>query len=179
MGNDAIDRRIDGTLDSVFFATRASTADEIAHLACLPASVDDGRHAASSGRCRREPRSPTTWRSPTTAATEEFELFASHAESTDLIINPSFTFVFPGARQTVHLSIGRVVVADDRARRLPDRRHGVRVLRPFESFNTSVTYSVAGTPCSVRSRKELEIRDVSVVDDPVRTGPGGAWTFGT
>src|SRR4029077_6415171 len=22
------------------------------------------------------------------------------------------------------------------------------------------------------------IRDVSVVDDPVRTGPGGAWTFG-
>ena len=34
------------------------------------------------------------------------------------------------------------------------------------------------TPCTVKSRRELEIRDVSVVDDPVRTGPGGAWTFG-
>ena len=34
------------------------------------------------------------------------------------------------------------------------------------------------TPCTVKPRRELEIRDVSVVDDPIRTGPGGAWTFG-
>jgi hypothetical protein len=37
---------------------------------------------------------------------------------------------------------------------------------------------VAGGPCSVRSRRELEITDLSVVEDPVRTAPGGAWTFG-
>jgi hypothetical protein len=34
------------------------------------------------------------------------------------------------------------------------------------------------TACTIKSRRELEIRDVSVVDDPIRTGPGGAWTFG-
>ena len=34
------------------------------------------------------------------------------------------------------------------------------------------------TPCTIKPRRELAIRDVSVVDDPVRTGPGGAWTFG-
>ena len=34
------------------------------------------------------------------------------------------------------------------------------------------------TPCTIKPRRELAIRDVSVVDDPVRTGPGGAWSFG-
>src|SRR5206468_7502702 len=50
----------------------------------------------------------------------------------------------------------------------------------FESFFQSVNFSVFdnSTPCTVKPRRELEIRDVSVVDDPVRTGPRGAWTFG-
>ena len=50
----------------------------------------------------------------------------------------------------------------------------------FESFNQIVNFSVFdnSTPCTIKPRRELEIRDVSVVDDPVRTGPGGAWTFG-
>ena len=50
----------------------------------------------------------------------------------------------------------------------------------FESFDQAVNFSVLdnSTPCTVKPRRELEIRDVSVVDDPVRTGPGGAWTFG-
>ena len=50
---------------------------------------------------------------------------------------------------------------------------------PFDVGEGSITYTVQGTPCSVRTRKELMIRDVSVVDDAVRTAPGGAWTFGT
>src|SRR5204863_3767618 len=49
----------------------------------------------------------------------------------------------------------------------------------FESFAQVVNFSVIdnSTACTIRPRRELEIRDVSVVDDPVRTGPGGAWTF--
>ena len=50
----------------------------------------------------------------------------------------------------------------------------------FESFDQIVNFSVFdnSTPCTVKPRRELEIRDVSVVDDRIRTGPGGAWTFG-
>ena len=45
MGNDALDRRIDGTLDSVFFATRASTRRRDRAPRLHSASVDAGRHA--------------------------------------------------------------------------------------------------------------------------------------
>ena len=50
----------------------------------------------------------------------------------------------------------------------------------FEQFNQAVNFSVIdnSTPCTIKPRRELAIRDVSVVDDPVRTGPGGAWSFG-
>lgn len=38
--------------------------------------------------------------------------------------------------------------------------------------------AVAGCSVEVVPSRELMIRDVGVVDDPVRTGPGGAWSFG-
>ena len=50
----------------------------------------------------------------------------------------------------------------------------------FETFQQVVNFSVFdnSTPCTIKPRRELAIRDIAVVDDPVRTGPGGAWSFG-
>jgi hypothetical protein len=61
MGNDALDRRIDGTLDSVFFSTAPSSDADIAHLACLPHPSNTGGDAhvewAGPARDLRELRS--------------------------------------------------------------------------------------------------------------------------
>lgn len=44
----------------------------------------------------------------------------------------------------------------------------------------STTPTSAATPgASIDSKRELFITDVGVVDDPVRSAPGGAWHFGT
>lgn len=177
MGNDALDRRMDGTLDSVFFATRASTADEIARLACVPHPSTLVATPMSSGLV--QPGTAVTYDIALTnnsCDNAEFELF-SRGESGDLIIDPTFTFVFPNRGQTVHQSLvvssTPTIEPDD----FPITIQAFAFFGSFESLSTTVTYSVAGTPCSVRSRKELEIRDLSVVEDAVRTGPGGAWTF--
>ncbi len=177
MGNDALDRRMDGTLDSVFFATRASTADEIAHLACIPHPSTLVATPTSSGLV--QPGTAVTYDialSNNSCDAEEFEL-VSQGESGDLIINPNFTVLFPGAGQTVHQSLVVSSTPSIEPDDYPINIQAFAFFGAFESLSTSVTYSVAGTPCSVRSRKELEIRDLSVVEDPVRTGPGGAWTF--
>ena len=177
MGNDALDRRMDGALDSVFFSTRASSDAEIARLACIPHPSTLVATPASS------PQVPAG-----TAVTYDVALtnnscdpqqfqFEAFVPSQDLFVNPTFSFSFidVGATQHIPLSVSSAATIEP-----DDYSIGLQAFSfsSFESAFTSVTYSVAGTPCSVRSRKELEIRDLSVVEDPVRTGPGGAWSFG-
>jgi hypothetical protein len=53
----------------------------------------------------------------------------------------------------------------------------------FNFFDPPVTGSLSfelaePTGCHVSTGRELAIRDLSVVDDPIRTAPGGVWTFG-
>jgi len=176
MGNDALNRRTDGILDSAFFATRALSDDEIVHLACIPHPSTLVATPSSSGLV--SPGTAVTYDLALTnnsCDAQEFELFASPPTS-DLIVDPQVSFVFPGVRQTVHQSL---VVTSSLTIEPDDFSIPVSAFSffTFEQPTTTITYSVAGTPCSVRSRKELEIRDVSVVEDRVRTGPGGAWTF--
>ncbi len=176
MGNDALDRRIDGKLDSVFFATRASTDAEIAHLACVPHPSTLVATPMSSGLVAAG--TAVTYDlalANNSCDQQEFEVSAL-LPSQSLTVDPSFFFLFPAAGQTVHQP---VTVSSSTATEPDDYSIGFSAFSFFtsESLSTSLTYSVAGTPCSVRSRKELEIRDLSVVEDPVRTAPGGAWTF--
>jgi len=176
MGNDALDRRTDGTLDSVFFETRGSTDAEIAHLACIPHPSTLVATPASSGLVA--PGTAVTYDLTLTNNScdpQQFEVFAS-PPTTALTVDPSFSFLSPGVGETVHQSL---VVTSSPTIEPDDFLIPITAFTFFgsEQLNTSVTYSVLGTPCSVRSRKELEIRDVSVVEDAVRTGPGGAWSF--
>jgi hypothetical protein len=177
MGNDALDRRMDGALDSVFFSTRASTDAEIARLACIPHPSTVVATPASS------PQVPAgTAVSYDVALTnnscdpQQFE-FQALVPSQDLLVDPTFSFLLVGVGATQHIPLS---VSSSATIEPDDYSIGLEAFSfsSFESAFTSVTYSVAGTPCSVRSRKELEIRDLSVVEDPVRTGPGGVWSFG-
>jgi hypothetical protein len=99
----------------------------------------------------------------------------------DIIVNPSFGFAFVPAGTTAHSPF--TVTASLDIDQFGTSQIGVNAQlfsSNFESFFQSVNFSVFdnSTPCTVKPRRELEIRDVSVVDDPVRTGPGGAWTLG-
>jgi hypothetical protein len=105
----------------------------------------------------------------------------------DINVSPNFGNAFVPASSTAHLSFS-VNASLDLERFGTSQIFVSAQLFPssnfpssnFESFNQTVNFSVFdnSTACTVKPRRELEIRDVSVVDDPVRTGPGGAWTFG-
>src|SRR5205814_560861 len=97
----------------------------------------------------------------------------------ELFVSPGFDFrqIEPGVTEHISLSATSSPTID-----IDDIPISVSVFNfsgnKTELLSATVIYSVLGTPCSVRNRRELEIRDLSVVEDPVRTAPGGAWTFG-
>jgi hypothetical protein len=178
MGNDAFGRRVDGTLDSVFFSTRGSSASEIARLACIPRASKLVATPLSSPQLPAG--TPFTYQVQLTNNSCDADTleFFTNTQTNDLVTDPSFNVlsVAVGATEqfTLTVSSSASIAPDDYAIQLEVFSFSGQV----EPLFATVTYSVAGTPCSVRPRKELEIRDLSVVEDPVRTAPGGAWTFG-
>jgi len=183
MGNDAKKRRIDGIIDNVVFDTVSATPAEIARLTCLPqpsvmsvTPVDPA--AVPQG-------TPVDYNVQITNNSCEDASFSFNAFSfdfnPDINISPSFGNAFVPAFGTANLPFA--ATASEDIQKFGTSQIGVDgqlFSSGFESFFQVVNFSVVdnSTPCTVRPRRELEIRDVSVVDDPVRTGPGGAWTFG-
>jgi hypothetical protein len=182
MGNDASNRRIDGILDSVVFDTLPATPAEIAKLTCLP----------SPSVMTVTPTDPAAVPQGTPVS---YDVQITNNSCDDAFFNFSaFQPVFiPGinvgassstnvpAAATAHLSF--TVTAGDDLEQFGTSQIGVfgqLFDANFETFNQTVNFSTFdnSTACTVKPRRELEVRDVSVVDDPVRTGPGGAWTFG-
>ncbi|MES1157476.1 MAG: LamG domain-containing protein [Haliangium ochraceum] len=183
MGNDANTRHIDGIIDSVLFDTVPATAAEIAKLTCLPqpsvmsvtpvdpAEVPAGTPVAYDVQITNNSCEDATF---------NFNAFTFSFDP-DIIVNPSFGDTFVPAAETAHLPFA--VSAAPEIEQFGTTQIGVNgqlFSSAFESFEQIVNFSVLdnSTPCTIKPRRELEIRDVSVVDDPVRTGPGGAWTFG-
>ena len=179
MGNDAFGRRIDGALDNVFFDTNAATADQIVRLTCLPhpstlvgvpavgPMVPAGTQVSYDVQLTNNACDPQGF---------QFDAFA---QSPDISVVPNFDFrqVEVGATEHIALTVTSTTTAE--ADDYPVSLFAFAFSNnSFESLSSSVIYSVQGGPCSVRSRRELSIRDLSVVEDPVRTAPGGAWTFG-
>lgn len=183
MGNDANLRRIDGVIDNVVFDTLPATAAEIARLTCIPGpslmTVTPTDPAAVP------PGTPVSYDVQITNNSCEdafFEFNAFPASFTPgIIVDPSFGFTPVPATGTANVPFTVTASLD-----FEDFGTFQVIVNAalsssfFESFSQPVSFSVVdnSTPCTVRPRRELEIRDVSVVDDPVRTRPGGAWTFG-
>ena len=179
MGNDAFGRRMDGALDDVFFDINAATPEQILRLTCVPHPSTMVGVPASIGPVA--PGTAVTYdvQIANNACDTQFFQFQAFNPSPDLSVAPSFDFreVAPGATAHIPLTVTSTPTID-----IDDFAIALSAFASsrftFEDLAATVIYSVAGTPCSVRNRRELEIRDVSVVEDAVRTAPGGAWTFG-
>jgi hypothetical protein len=184
MGNDANNRRIDGVIDNVVFDTLPATAADIAKLTCLPQpslmSVTPVDPAAVP------PGTPVTYDVQITNNSCEdgsvsFNAFSLNFDP-DINVSPNFGNAFVPAASTVHLPFAANASLDIEQFGTSQISVSAQLFSASNSefFNQTVNFSVLdnSTACTVKPRRELEIRDVSVVDDPVRTGPGGAWTFG-
>jgi hypothetical protein len=186
MGNDASNRRIDGVIDNVLFDTRPATAAEIMKLTCLPrpsqmvvTPVDPA--AVPQG-------TPVGYDVQLTNNSCEDAFFNVSASplsfDPDIVVNPQFNSTFVPADATTHLPFS-VTASEDIENfgttpiLVNGELQGNQTGR-FEQLQQVVNFSVIdnSTPCTIKPRRELEIRDVSVVDDKVRTAPGGAWSFG-
>jgi hypothetical protein len=181
MGNDANNRRIDGIIDNVVFDTVPATPAEIAKLTCLP--QPSVMSVTPVDPAEVPPGTPVNYDLQITNNSCEDASFEFNAFSFNrsIIVSPSFGVAFVPAASTAHLPFAATASLD--IEQFGTSQIGVNgqlFSSTFEVFSQAVNFSVLdnSTPCTIRPRRELEIRDVSVVDDPVRTGPRGAWTFG-
>jgi hypothetical protein len=184
MGNDANKRHIAGVIDSVVFDTVPASPAEIAKLTCLPRpsvmSVTPTDPAAVL------PETPVAYDIQITNNSCEDGSFNFNAFPatfiTGLTVQPNFGFAFVPATTTAHVPFTVTAAKNiEDAGTFPISVNAELFSQfTFEQFNQTVNFSVidTSTPCTIKPRRELEIRDVSVVDDPIRTGPNGAWTFG-
>jgi len=179
MGNDGSNRRIDGVIDNVFFDIFPATPDQIVRLMCIPKRSTLKVVPPSSGPVAAGTSVDYDVQYANNSCDSETLELQEFSPNPSLFVSPGFTFtaVDPGttSHQTMTVSSTPDLEPDDYFVNLNAFAFGGQT---FEQFNTTATYSVAGGPCSVRSRRELEITDLSVVEDPVRTAAGGAWTFG-
>jgi hypothetical protein len=189
MGNDADRRRVEGALDNFWFDTRAASADTILGLTCVR------RPPRLSVRPQAGPAvaagTPVTYDfaltndDPPSCGRGDFFL-VSNTFQPEFSVDPSFSFlnVGSGETQTVPVTITSSGDAE------PDTYHFDFFATGADRFSqpgasASVTYTVASGGCRISTRRELLVRDVSVVDDPVRTtftapaanGSRGKWTF--
>jgi hypothetical protein len=183
MGNDANLRRIDGVIDNVVFDTLPATAAEIAKLTCLPqpsvmsvTPVDPAAVAQGT---------PVNYDVAITNNSCDDAFFSFNAFpinfNPDINVSPGFGYGSVLAASTGHFPFAVTASAD-----IEDFGTSQILVNAqlnsfnFESFSQIVNFTVIdnSTPCTIKPKRELAIRDVSVVDDAVRTGPGGAWSFG-
>jgi hypothetical protein len=191
MGNDGSERRFNGTIDTVTFATHALGADEVLQLTCLaespsvvipaelpptPVGVPVAFDIALTNH------NPPGACAPITFTLQTFE--------SGLLLDPSPAMPAHSAPvasgETGHMT----VTATAPASADPGNQFRVNFLiaeptTNFFEFDT-VPFTVAASPgCQVSTSHELMVTDLSVVDDPVRTTfdpmssdpRNGAWTF--
>ncbi len=189
MGNDIFKRRFDGGLDDAWFAVSAAPDDVIMGLTCLRSAPTLVATPSNSGPVPAG--TPFTFdfavtnNNSASCLPSSFVLF-SNSFFPDITINPGFVFETFASGVTVHIPVA--VSAQEEA------EAGVRQLS-FQaqsndressfSANAEVTFVVAEpSGCHVKTSRELMIKNISVVDDPLRTTfnePGdsrtGKWTF--
>ena len=190
MANDGSQRRFLGAVDKVWFATRAATADTIRSLLCLhkPATLV-GTPAMSQPVA---PGTPVTFdfaltnnNSPECPA--DSLIFQSQTFQPDFNVEPQFQFVTVASKQTAHIPVTITSSEDVDSGSFPFTFSAFNFSKfdPAGPPTATVTYVSQISGCHVSTARELMIRNVSVVDDPVRTeftAPAsdarrGVWTF--
>jgi hypothetical protein len=185
-GNDIFQRRFEGTIDKIWFDTQAADPTTIASLLCLHQppllTVSPARSApAVPGQTVQFEASLTNQNTAVCPADSFFLQAFGNVQGFQ--VQPSFSFFAVESGQTVKTPINVTS---------PDDAEG-EVEITFSAFNNSTgtsaqasaTYVVSDVGCRVRTSRELMIKDLSVVEDPVRTGftadagdaRRGIWTF--
>jgi hypothetical protein len=191
MGNDIAGRRFQGLMDNAWFNTLAAPADTILALTCIsqqPTSevVPANGPAVASGTPVKFEYRITNNNGPSCQPVQfQVQVFASQG---GFDIQPSFSFTDPvGSGATVAIPVS-VTAGDLDPGSYPLLFEAFSFDRFTSVFtNATAQFNVAEpTGCHVSTGRELTIRDVSVVDDKVRTSMGGdpsdprtgAWSFG-
>lgn len=194
MGNDGSERRFDGLIDNTFFDGRALSASEVTALTCIrqqptmdvnpresaptpanvPATFDIAVTNHNSASC-----------APETYQFEEFNFFPG------ISVDPSpfFAVASPpvASGETTHFTMTAVASDTVDPGSFP-LSFQIFSFDPFSNvflFDTVQFVVAEPTGCHVNTSRELMIKNVSVVDDRLRTnsfGPPddprtGAWTF--
>ena len=191
MGNDGSERRFNGTIDDITFATHALTAAEVLQLTCLSqpptVSVPSELPVVPAGTPVPFDVAVTNHNPPGACAPITFAL---QTFSTGVVLDPPpFNIVSSApvaSGETGHFTI--TATAPDSAD--PGQLFAINFLvleqtTQFFEFETVPLVVAETTACHVTTSHELMITDVSVVDDPVRTSfdatssdpRNGAWTF--
>jgi len=183
MGNDATKRRISGLIDNVVFDTVAATPAEINKLLCLPRPSE--MTVTPVDPAAVPPGTPVSYdiqfqNNSCEDGSFSFDTFLFDFNPS-ITVDPNSGYVFVPSDTTTHIPF--TVNASEDTEQFGTFPIGVNgrffTQFNFEYFSSVVNFSLLdnSTPCTVKPRRELQIRDVSVVEDRIRTGPGGAWTF--
>jgi hypothetical protein len=188
-GNDILQRRFEGTIDSIWFETFAADPATIASLMCIRKPP-----LLSVAPSRSEPTPPggtaTFTATLTNASTDvcpaDGFFLQGFAFANGFNVQPGSTQLFLGGGQSADVPF--FVTSSD------DAEPGDTEVQ-FSAFNftggrfvqtqASATFVTSEpTGCNIRAGRELLIRNPGVVDDSVRTAPGtssdprhGVWTF--
>lgn len=190
IGNNQANEFLRGMIDEVWLSRAAVTASDIADIACIEAMPTMVATPSRSG-----PQDPGTTFSFDLAITNHdvgacaprnaFANAFSEVEGLSIQTVPQSLNVAAGT--TAHTAVQVTSTFDVEAGTYPISVNAFLTGPNFPSLSTTVEYVLnEPTGCFVRTTRELMIRDLSVVEDPLRTtfdGPAddprtGAWTFG-
>jgi hypothetical protein len=184
MANDGSERRFDGLMDTAFFDTRALAANEVMALTCIRGTPTvAGSPAMSAPTLPGTPASfdiAITNHSSPSCGPEDFTFFPQFFFP-GIQVDPGFSFVpqiAPGATGHVTMNVTATDEPDPGTFTIPFFVQS-QVFSPTKSnfAQGSVDFVLAASGCRISSSKELMIKNVAVVDDPVRTTGSGVWTF--
>ncbi|MDB4982531.1 MAG: hypothetical protein JWM82_3283, partial [Myxococcales bacterium] len=182
MGNDGSERRLDGLMDTTLFDGRAESADEILALTCI--RHDPTLIATPAVSAPTPANTPAAFdiaitNRDTPSCTPNQFLFQTQAFIPGITIDPQFSFLPPiaaGATGHVTLTATATDDVDSGTFTIPFFVQGISGQRGT-STPGSVDFVVVASGCRISTAKELMIKSLSVVDDPVRTTGSGVWTF--
>lgn len=190
MGNDIAGRRFQGLMDNAWFNTLAAPDATILQLTCLhhtpTLAVSPQVGPAVEAGTVVTYQLAITNQNGATCQPATFESIANGPQ--EFSVSPFFGITAPvPSGETADLSFDISSGEETEAGSYPLGFFAIDASKSGDFVQTQAQYVVAEpVGCHVSSSRELTIRDVSVVDDPVRTsldGPAtdpntGAWSFG-
>ncbi len=190
MGNDINERRLRGVMDDAWFNTMAAPDATIMQLTCLPADptikVSPAVSPAVSAGTSVSFQLTMTNNNSASCPPASFASFVNAPQ--EFSVNPGFAQTAPiasGASDSLSFDVASSDITDAGSYALLFQVFSFD--NAFKNLLQATAQYVVAEPtgCHVSSNRELTIRDLSVVDDPLRTslaGPAndartGAWSF--